>query len=117
MRNTAFFSVGPRSPGATLPGVDNRYRTDMHGIETVIQTGRAFEGRCVVVAKYDSFWASGGKDYVGPVLENPTWKALLGQATKVMKSTRDFHHCFFEGYTVRRMRDDGVFEIELFMGS
>jgi hypothetical protein len=112
----AVFSVGPKQV-ANLDA-DKRYRTDCHGIETVIQTGIGFRGKCVVFAQAEKFFGGEkARNYIGPILENPTWKALLGQATKAMRCTNDAHHCFFEGYTVKSLRRDGVYVIELFMGS
>ncbi len=39
-----------------------------------------------VFAEHDPFWGR-GKNYVGPVLNNPTWRKLAGEATKAMKCT------------------------------
>jgi hypothetical protein len=62
------------------------------------------------------FGGSRSKPYVGRVLESPTWGKLLAEARKVQRATRDEHHVFLEGASVRHV-DGGVQVIELFFGS
>ena len=59
----------------------------------------AFEGECIVYVEKDSFWGGNdSRDYFSPVLFCPTWGELFKIADESMKTTGDFHHCFFEGY-------------------
>jgi len=111
-RNTnVIFSV---SPEAGKRSVTNHY-----GLETMSQSERALTGLVRVVAQADDFYGD-GKDYRGPLLENPTWRAIKGQAEKAVARTRDFHHQFLEHFRVVRIEetDKGLVQIvQLVMGS
>lgn len=54
-------------------------------------------GPVVFIASGDSFWGEGAKDYRSKVIENPTYRALLGAAKTSQAKTRDYHHQFIEG--------------------
>ncbi len=63
----------------------------------------ALVGKCIVVAEADHYF--GGEDsqpYMSPVMEDPTWGKLFNCAKAQQKKTKDIHHCFFEGFFVRR---------------
>jgi len=61
-------------------------------------------GPVVFIASGDSFWGGEkAKNYRSKVIENPTYRALLGAAKSSQKVTRDYHHqfiegCYFKGY-------------------
>ena len=85
-----------------------------------------FLGRYRVTEKADAFWSRGeGKDYIGPVLTDPTWKDLMVEAELMIRATKDTHHCFLEIAQVdasdtERLAaiDDGlVLDIIFLMGS
>lgn len=52
------------------------------------------------VASADTFWGgSDARDFRSEVIENPTYKQLLGAAQRSQSKTRDYHHSFIEGVT------------------
>jgi hypothetical protein len=70
-----------------------------------------------VIAEHDSFWGP-GKDYVSPVLNNPTWRQMKHIAEKAMKVTGDHHHQFLEAiHFTGKFHSDGSEYVELWMGS
>jgi len=70
-----------------------------------------------VRATHDSFWGP-GKDYISPVLNNPSWGKMRGIAEKSMNVTGDTHHQFLEGIAFTgEFHEDGSEYIELWMGS
>lgn len=95
-----------------------KYWPDGDTYEETSQAEVAFEGKCRVVALADDFF--GGDDsrkYRGPVIENPTWRKLFGEAKRSQKVTRDYHHDFFEGAVVAKVDANGVKVIRLLLGS
>jgi hypothetical protein len=59
-----------------------------------------------------------GSPYRGAVLCYPTWRKLLGEATRQMKTTGDYHHIFLENWSAAdKQPEDGVLHINLHMGS
>jgi hypothetical protein len=91
-----------------------QYSVDQKGTKSEI----AFKGKCRVVVGADDFF--GGEEsrcYRGPVLENPTWRRLFGEAKKSQAKTRDSHHDFFEGVYVGRVDSNGVTVLHLLLGS
>jgi len=55
-------------------------------------------GPVVFVARGDDFWGGAkSKDFRSEVIENPTYRQLLGAAQRSQKKTRDYHHSFIEG--------------------
>jgi hypothetical protein len=86
-------------------------------LEYTSQKHVAFQGLCRVEAAAEEFFGgSRSKPYVGRVLESPTWGKLLAEARKVQRATRDEHHVFLEGASVRHV-EGSVQVIELFFGS
>ena len=88
------------------------------------QRGPVLKGRYRVCADNESFWGS-GKDYRGEVLTDPTWEDLTVEAERLIRCTGDSHHVFLEHFTVlgtdlerlAAVHEDGVLDLELFMGS
>lgn len=65
----------------------------------------------------DDFWGP-GKDYISPVMNNPSWRKVLGLATKSMKVTGDYHHCFLEAIRFSgEYHKDGSEYVDIWMGS
>lgn len=95
-------------------GVDSR-AVIRDGIDYVVRTGIAYRGKCYVEAFHDPMWGP-GKDYNGPVLENPTWGQLFKESERQMLCTGDLHHCYFEGYEIKNVVN-GVATLVLWMGS
>lgn len=56
----------------------------------------AVVGRVRFWAPNDGFWGE-GDDYLGPVLEDPTWLDLCSEAERMIRTTGDGHHAFLEG--------------------
>jgi hypothetical protein len=105
------FSVGPVEGKRSVMGD--------HGFPLVSQSEVAIEGRVRVVAPADGFFGN-GRSYRGPVLENPTWRAIRGQAGKAAKRTGDLHHVFLEGIHVTGTENDELGPVKiigLVMGS
>lgn len=79
----------------------------------------AFDGEGILVGFRDEFW--GGKasqDYISPVLNDPTWLEVCVHANKMIELTRDHHHCFLEGLTMKKQRTkEGILRYEFCMGS
>jgi hypothetical protein len=95
-----------------------RHWSDGEPYEQTSQSEVAFVGKCRVVASADDFF--GGEDsrkYRGPVIENPTWKKLFGEAKRSQAKTRDYHHSFFEGFYVAGIDAKGVTVLHLILGS
>lgn len=109
---SAFFSVPPQ------PGKRSVVR---HDIAYVSQREVAHEGKAVVVASADSFYGGDdSKPFRSRVLTNPTYGQLNGVATQVMRTTRDVHHSFFEGFRVTgsdNIDGEDVAVLTLYMGS
>jgi hypothetical protein len=77
----------------------------------------AFHGPCRVEAPREDFFAcEESEPYVGPVLESPTWGRLFREAKSQQRTTKDWHHDFFEGARVLKIVG-GVKVIELLLGS
>lgn len=45
-----------------------------------------------------SGWAGDGKDYLSPILYNPTWLEVCVHANRMIETTNDTHHVFLEGF-------------------
>ena len=55
-------------------------------------------GPVIFIASGDSFWGGEkAKSYRSKVVENPTYRALLGAAKMSQAKTKDYHHQFIEG--------------------
>lgn len=55
-------------------------------------------GPVVFIASGDSFWGGEeAKNYRSKVIENPTYRSLMGAAKSSQARTRDYHHSFIEG--------------------
>jgi hypothetical protein len=112
---TAIFSVSAQ------PG--KRSVTDSeYGITSMSQSERAFDGLVRVVASADDFFGGpDSRDFRDRVLENPSWKAIRGAASRSMRKTGDLHHAFLEGARVVGTEVDKqgrtVQLVELSMGS
>lgn len=54
------------------------------------------------------FTLAGGEptDYESNVLTYPTWLELCICVNTMIKTTRDIHHCYFEGFEIIRREDD-----------
>lgn len=106
------FSCGPGRDGkAVVP--EKFYRVDQYDITYFKLNSPLFvdlqdingkyrltqvNGPVVFIARGDSFWGGeGAKNYRSKVVENPTYRALLGAAKSSQKVTRDYHHQFIEG--------------------
>lgn len=77
----------------------------------------ATKGKVMVVAEGDEFFGGRkSKSYQSSILENPTWLDLYKESHDVMKMTGDEHHCFFEGFRIKEIKN-GIKVIELVMGS
>jgi hypothetical protein len=62
----------------------------------------AVSGPVVFVASGDDFWGGEkAKNYRSKVIENPTYRALMGAAQALQKATKDYHHSFIEGVTFK----------------
>ena len=59
------------------------------------------EGPVIFIAMGDDYWSKDGriKNYRSKVVENPTYRTLLGAAKASQKVTGDYHHSFVEGVT------------------
>lgn len=78
----------------------------------------AIEGKAVLVAPFDEFWADEGEDYRSEVVENPTWLDLAVLADEAINTTGDYHHHFFEGIRPWGVpADDSIPEYYFVMGS
>jgi len=55
----------------------------------------AIEGTAQVTMPHDGFWGE-GKDYISPIVVNPTWLQLAMFANEGINVTGDNHHVFFE---------------------
>lgn len=55
----------------------------------------AIVGTVVLVAETDEFWGEGG-NYISEPITNPTWLELAVLANKMIVTTGDYHHKFFE---------------------
>lgn len=111
------FSVPPQKDKRQTPVRGHDGKVFMHNIS---QSEVAFVGKCRVVASKDEFFGGErSKPYVGPVLTNPTWRKIKGEAKKAMRKTLDLHHVFLEGvYPDKDGPDaDGVTNLRLSMGS
>ena len=54
-------------------------------------------GPVVFLADGDSFWGGEvAKNYRSKVIENPTYRSLMGAAKSSQAKTRDYHHAFIE---------------------
>lgn len=108
------FSVPPKAGCREVIVRDDRGR-EMY--KNVSQSEVAFTGKCRVVASKDSFFGGDrSKPYHGPVLTNPTWRRIKGEAQKAMRRTLDCHHVFLEGVYVKEL-DGDVTVLTLSMGS
>lgn len=70
---------------------------------------RAVEGKCVLVHRD---YYEGGKPYVSPVLNNPTWGTVLKHFDKAIPVTGDYHHRFLEGIGEVKSICDYVFNLD-----
>lgn len=74
-------------------------------------------GKVRFIASGDSFWGGdSARDFRSKVVENPTYKALLGAAQSSQKVTRDYHHSFVESVTFKGYEGD-VMILQLQFGS
>ena len=89
-------------------------------------TEPVLRGHYRVKARLDRFWSSeGGSEYIGPELVDPTWDDLMVEAEKMIRATKDYHHCFLEGVDVASSDlealastgDEAVINISFVMGS
>jgi hypothetical protein len=93
LKPTAIFSVSAQ------PG--KRSVTDDYDITTMSQSERAFDGLVRVVASADDFFGGpDSRDFRDRVLTDPSWKAIRGAASRMMRKTGDLHHAFLEGARV-----------------
>ena len=93
------------------------YKTDKDDMPIDNLDQVAVEGKVILVGHADDFFGgSKSKDYRSDILENPTWLQVAVCANKMIKRTRDTHHCFLEGLT-RIGEEDGIQVYEFFMGS
>ena len=61
---------------------------------------------------------SGGKEYMSPVVESPTWLEICKLANDMILTTRDFHHVYLESVGVASInRKTGVKDCRFNMGS
>jgi hypothetical protein len=93
------FSAGPRDHKAVPP---DSYVLTKHGSYDWKRKVVAFEGKCIVTAPAEDFFADTekSKPYMSKVLDSPTWGQLFACSKAQQKRTLDFHHAFFEGYYV-----------------
>jgi hypothetical protein len=113
-KSNMFFSCGPGQDDRQV--VPSKYwREDEHGCHYYKLTAPVFvdmkdinnkvratqvNGPVIFTARGDSFWGGErSKNYRSKVVENPTYRALLGAAKSSQKVTRDYHHSFIEGVT------------------
>ena len=75
----------------------------------------AFNGRCIIYEKKDEYFRENG--YISNILINPTYGDLLLEADKQIEATEDFHHVFFEGFSVKKQIGPDLYEIELCLES
>jgi hypothetical protein len=66
----------------------------------------AIVGTVVMAAEHDGFWGM-GEDYVSEPITNPTWLELAVLADKMIRTTGDYHHIFFEN-----VRGAGSYRLE-----
>jgi len=104
---SVYFSVGPK------PG--QRSVTSSYGVTYVSQSEVALQGKVRVIADADPFYGDDSKPYRGRVLTNPTWRAIKGQAQRMLDRTKDYHY-FLEGVQVAG-QDGDVQLVRLVMGS
>lgn len=84
---------------------------------TISQRELAFRGLCRVVSAGDSFFGT-GKGYRGKLLRDPSWRMMLGEASRMIEATGDDHHVFLEGvYVASAQPEPGVVHLSLMMGS
>jgi hypothetical protein len=78
-------------------------------------------GPVVFVANRDEFYGGeGARDYRSKVVEDPTYRSLMGVARASQAKTRDYHHAFVEGIYFKYYEEiDGrrVMILELSLGS
>lgn len=113
-RSNMVFSCGPGREGRqVIP--EKFYRVDQYDITYFKLTAPLFvrlkdinnvyrltqvNGPVVFVASGDSFWGGEkAKNYRSKVIDNPTYRSLLGSAKSSQKVTRDYHHQFIEDVT------------------
>lgn len=62
------------------------------------------------------FGGNKSEPYLSPVVDSPTWLKICQLCNQQIKITRDFHHVFLEGITIKD-RKDGVIMMEFILGS
>ena len=74
----------------------------------------AFDGKCYVYERRDCFKKRG---YKSKILENPTYRDLVKIADKLIETTEDYHHRFFEGITMVKKKNSKLSKIQICLGS
>lgn len=110
MKSNMFFSCGPsQADRQVVPS--KYYRKDDMDILYYKMTAPVHvrldgkltkvEGPVIFIAMGDDFWSKDGtiKNYRSKIVENPTYRTLMGAATASQKVTGDYHHSFIEGVT------------------
>lgn len=81
----------------------------------------AAKGKVRLVGFADDFFGGGkSRDYRSEVLDSPTWLQVAVEANRMIRTTRDTHHCFLEGLDKLpkdRQTEPGVTLYEFVMGS
>lgn len=110
MKSNMVFSCGPNEADRRLVP-SKYYRVDDMGSHYYKLTAPVLvrldgkmvpvEGPVIFVAMGDDFWSKDGqiKNYRSKVVENPTYRTLLGAAKASQKVTGDYHHAFVESVT------------------
>jgi hypothetical protein len=109
-RSNMFFSCGPdQEERGRIPA--KFYRKDECGyyfkltaplfVHLRDESGKAkltqVTGPVIFIADGDAFWGGEGvKNYRSKVIENPTYRSLMGAAKSSQAKTRDYHHAFIE---------------------
>ena len=91
------------------------YKTDLNGIPTDNLELVVIKGNVQFFQKHEIFWGE-GKDYMSPVISNPTWLQITILANDMIKITGDKHHIFLENFDIIK-EENGIKQVEFIMGS
>ncbi len=93
------------------------YKTDPDDIPINNLNEIAIAGRVQFKANRDELYGGkSSKEWISPILQDPTWLDLCEQADSMIKTTLDEHHVFLEGVEIVARSKDLIIA-ELIMGS